>query len=248
MPFAYPFVLTTIEGFFGTNPGEDIWRTTFKIPVDAGEIPAPSDVLEFCNAIAPDVQNYCASSDTALGSFTYLEGIAGAVVGTDGRYLGGGSQVTQRYTYGSPVPGTGSAVHPFDAALCLSLKGAVARGRGSRGRMYFPARAMAIEAGTGKISSSSQFNAASQGKTLIDALNGHAATVFGPARYVSVMSNLGTGTISTVVAVSVGRLLDHMSSRTSKQDEGHDWIDLASTFTAREAEEERVTRLMRAGR
>lgn len=230
MAYTQPFVLTTVEGHFGTTTVvNDIWRATWKIPVPAGDIPAGGEILAYLTAVSTPVLSFHTNTTLNTGTFTFLDSIAGAVIGTDGKYLGGGAQGTVRYTYGTPQAGSASSVHSQSAAMCVSMRTSLARGRASRGRFYWPTRAILLSSADGLLSPANQTFLIGSAKTLIDAINGASNTHLGVTSYVSVMSNLGAGTTATVGSVSIGRKLDHMESREGKLSEGHVWTDIAST-------------------
>lgn len=226
--YASPFVLTTVEGNFGTAPILEQWRATWKIPVPSGAVPNGAAILTYLTAIKTAVQTFHTGA-VSSGLPAQLVSLAGAVIGTDGKYLGGGAQETERYTYPSTVGGSGTPIHPFDAALCVSLRSTNARGRASRGRFYWPALAHPLGTTDGLVTPTNHTNLLTAAKVLIDAINTQANTILGPSAYVSVMSGLGSGTSAVVESVSIGRKLDHMSSRTAKQLEGHVWTDLTTT-------------------
>lgn len=232
MAYTSPFVLTTVEGKFGGGTNPEIWRCTWKIPTVGGDVPNAAKLLEYLTAIKSTVQTFHVAGVVAAGSETLLVSLAAAVIGTDGKYLGGGSQETVRYNYTSPVGGTSTAIHPNDAAMCISMKTTIARGRGSHGRFYWPATAVSLNPPNGTLPIASQTNYISLAKNLIDGINGAAVAAFGSGAFVSVMSPLGAGTTAYVKTVSVGVKMDHMSSRMGGVSEGHVWTDIVSTRQA----------------
>lgn len=229
MAYPRPFVRVTVEGDFPTGTAKDIWRTTFKIPHGGAGVPDSATLLAFLTDLAPIVSAYHANTSVGAGSVCVLKSLSAANIGTDGKYLGGNLQETVRYTLPSIVTGSGNTIHPWSTAMCISMKSVIARGRGSRGRMYWPATSIPITAGEGLVSVTVVEAMAAAAKTMIDGINGKAATRLGANSHVSLMSQLGTGTEGTVTAVSVGRRVDHMESRENKLGEEHEWFDLAST-------------------
>lgn len=242
MPFAQPFVSLIAEGTFGTNPAQEIWRCTFKLPILTGSIPSDAQLLAFYTAAAPKFSTYHALSDVGAGSQSFFTAVSGAVVGTDGKYYFGDAAATVRYTLPSPTFGAGTSVHPFTAAMCISMQTTKLRGRASRGRVYWPARSLPVGATDGLVSGSTIINMRNAAVTLIDGINQVAAANLPGTSVVSVMSSLGGGTTGTVTAVSIGRRMDHMESRERSLSEAHIWSDLTSTreLAAKENAEQRA--------
>lgn len=246
MAYPYPFVLTTVEGLFG-NPtsGTEQWRTTFKIPF-VSDAPSGAELETYLESLITPISSYVTNTDVAMGSSTYLVSLAAANIGTDGKYLGGGSQPTTRVPVTPPVAGANAPIHPLTTALCLSMRTSIVRGRASHGRMYWPARSRGVDAVDGLITTSAQTQIIGWAKVLIDQINTAARSTLGEWASVSVMSNLGSGTMAAVTLVSVGRRLDHMESRERNYSEGHVWtpIDTALTHQA-DADRELADRIQR---
>lgn len=227
--FTTPFVQTVVGGYFGPAPGVDIWRTGFKIPLTDGTVPDTEDLNQFLETIKPFLSTWHAGSDLNAGSQVWMKTLTAAVVGTDGKYLGGGLQETTRNDFAAALPGGGSNIHNLASALCISFATPRARGRASRGRMFWPCRGITLGVNDGMLSTSLQTTIAAAAKTLIDGINGAANPLIGAASVISVMSGLGTGTTAPVTDVSIGRKMDHQERREGELSEGHVWVDLSST-------------------
>jgi hypothetical protein len=221
--YATSFVLTTIEGDFGatTTSATDIWRTTFKIPAGVSGDYSPTNLLAYATAIAPATTTFFQAANGKTGATTYLKSIGVALVGTNGTYVGGGTQPTTRYTYPSALAGTGALTQPFSAALCLTFFTTKLRGRASRGRMYWPATGQVLQSGTGLIGPSAATGRVAEAQTWLNSVNATAATRFGAGSNVSVMSNLGTGTTAPVVIIGVGQKMDAQERRENKLKESY---------------------------
>jgi len=243
MPYTSPFVLTTIEGYFGTAPGQEIWRCTFKIPHSAGTTPTSTNLLDWLTNVSTNIQAFHLDATLKSGSNSVLTSLAAANIGVDGKYLGGGAQSTVRYTYPSEWPGQGTRLYPFTTALCVSMKTSRARGRASRGRMYWPAGGTALNAADGLVSVTNQTAITAAAKTMLDGINTKAKTYIGGSSNLSVMSNLGAGTVAPVTHVSIGRRFDHQESRERNFPEGHVWVPLPSAAGLLQEEIERVDQL-----
>lgn len=238
MPFASPFVLTTCEGIFGTvtTPAE-IWRCTWKIAVPNGT-PVDLDKLDqYVNDIQAAVAAFHVSTNGAPNASdnAKLVSLAAALVGPDGKYLGGANQPTTRFTYATPVSGTGTQTHPLSTAICVTLRSNLLRGRAHAGRFYWPALAAVANAPNGTVLSAYQSGLATKAKTLLDNVNVAAETQWGDFANVSVMSNLGTGTTGTVERVEVGARLDSQERRERSIPEAYLGVDLAVATSLRRA-------------
>lgn len=231
MAYTTNYLLTTVEGGFGSGkPYSEQWRCTWKMPVPGVTNPSESLIQDYLTAIVTPITAFHQESSIAASSNTFFEAVSAALIGTDGKYLGGGQQVTQRKTLPTHVPGTGATGAPWSQSLCVSMGTGIARGRGSRGRFYWPSSGLLVSGSEGRLSTTQQNTAIASARSLLDAVNSQAATVFGGlVGKISVMSNLGAGTTATVLTVSVGRRLDAQERREKNLNEGHVWTDLVST-------------------
>jgi len=230
--YTQPFVLTTAEGTFGNGVGVDIWRCTWKIAFPFAVAPSTSALQAYVDAVRPAVINYHGASAVQAGNTTYLGAIAAANIGIDGKYIGGGLQSTVRSTNQTPVAGVGTPVHPLSVALCISLGSARARGRASRGRIYWPARAISVDAQDGRISTTAQDGIRNTANTFLAAINTAAATHLGSGFALSLMSGLGSGTTAPVTRVSIGRRVDVQERREGELSEAHVWSPVEGTARA----------------
>lgn len=197
----------------------DQFNTTLSIAAASGDMDHVSDTLLV--AAAGVVGSWWDDGLTGTQRITAqakLTGIKLNRIGTDGRYV---DATTMEHTYGTPISGGGSA-GTFPApqlATVATLRTAVERGRGSKGRMYLPAcggywtmqsdgRALITDA-----------QAVADGvSTLITQLNTLYASPPGvatPGRVV-IASKVGTGVFRRVNQVTVGRVVDTMRSRRNK--------------------------------
>lgn len=233
MPYTSNFIQTTLEGEF-RNPGKlEEWRTGFKIPV-TGTTPSDAALLNWAEDVAGVVSNFFGYSDVKAGSTAKLISVATALIGVDGKYLGGGSQSTKRYVLPVPIPGAGTTQCPLSQALCVTFKTSIERGRASRGRMYFPATALTVDP-NGLIPTALCTSISAYAKNIFDALNGAATALFGGgALKIAVMSKLGEGTTAYVTDVGVGQKMDRQERREKSYSEQHVYNALAGATTARE--------------
>lgn len=237
MVYASPFLLTTVEGIFGAvaTPTE-IWRCTWKIRLPNGVGVDTGLILSYLTAISDDVATFHAlSGGIGAGSDCRIASLAGAIVGVDGKYLGGADQPTTRYTYPTPPTGTGAIHMPLSTACCVTLRTDLLRGRGSHGRFYWPAGAMTLDAPTMTIGATRRQTIANGAKTMLDQVNDESTSRWGDFARVSVMSNLGSGTTGTVLRAEVGARLDSQERREASIPEAYVGTDLEGAAAMRTA-------------
>lgn len=213
MAYAGPFIYIKALGHFGSEGGPiERWNSGLKIN-SPGTPPLTSTLPAFLAALSTPYSVFHAGISQNAGTTCFLTGLSAAVIGTDGKYLGGGTQATTVYTYGSPVAGVGTGVMPWSTAMCISLRTQQLRGLASNGRMYWPTLALTPAPGTGVWTSSQTQNSANQAKVLLDAINAQANTFYGSDHKISVMSNKGSGVTATVTGVRVGGKPDRQERR-----------------------------------
>jgi hypothetical protein len=229
MAFAANHVLLGIHGVFGsayTSPLER-WTTTLRVQ----PAPATAQDIALINFLAdcePFITAHHTTSDTKVGAGCWLTELTAAVIGQDGKYLGGETQETTRVFLTTPVQGSGTGIHPFPTSIVRSLRTARGRGRASNGRMYYPALAAAVTvAQGGRMSVSDAGGIAAFAASLLNGINTSATENLGVGSGVSVMSSVGLGLSASVISVRVGTRLDHMESRERALPEAWQSVDLA---------------------
>jgi hypothetical protein len=235
MTFTVPFLQVNVEGQFGSGAGVEFWRVGFKLPINApGTPPSTAEIVAYLTAIRAPITTYH-SGPAACSNQTYVTAVSGASVGTDGKYLGGGAQQTTRVLMAAPVAGNVSAVSaPYSQAMCITLQAALARGRASKGRLYWPATGVSVDAGTGLVADANRNVMATGARVMIDALNSLSDTNLGAnIGHIAVMSELGSGTTSTVIGISIGRKPDRQERREKNLSESHNYLTLATTARER---------------
>jgi hypothetical protein len=131
---------------------------------------------------------------------------------------------------GTPVPGAGVGTAPAQIACAVTLRTALARGRGSRGRFYVPAPAVMTSLGTdGRLTTEQAGNLATGAAALLNDINTTYWARDGGLRVamrVGVASDIGTGIFQPATAVEVGRVPDTIRSRRSSLSEDHQQVAL----------------------
>lgn len=210
MAYVQPFVLLTIFGRFGGANGAETWSTSCKI----SNLSDATDPTEFLPAVQPAISAFHASPNLNVGSQVYLTELHGAVIGTDGKYVGGDKQATKVYTLPTPTQGAGNTNLPWPTSVVLSLRvSGQNRGRGSHGRMYWPCTGIGLLPTTGRISGGTPQVIANEAATMLKAINTAAVAAFGPGTCVVNTSRLGSGVMNRVDRVLVGDRPDHQERR-----------------------------------
>jgi hypothetical protein len=219
MPYPGQFIRLVIIGTIY----EDIVNTTLSIvPSALGEFGMLAPDQATLEAVADDVGDWW-RGDLTPGNpgFTLwgsLTGIKLNRIGVDGRYT---EPETMEYFYPTPINGTASNTPAAQNSMVATLRTAVPRGRGSKGRMYLPpTSAVSDVRSDGRILPATALGQAIAVKALIDRLN---ATYVGIGR-VGVASNAGAGRFEHVTHVSVGRVVDTVRSRRSALDEDYQTV------------------------
>ena len=135
MTYTVPYTYLRAMGTFGptAGAGAEEWVVGMKIP-STGTTPSPANLAAFLTACAPAVSTFHADTRLKAGSWCFLTALTAAHLDQQGHYVGGGTQKTTTYTYPTAVAGVGTAIAGLDTCTVLSLRTAIARGRGSHGR------------------------------------------------------------------------------------------------------------------
>lgn len=198
----------------------DIWNTTLSIvPSGLGELGMPAVDDTTLNAVKDDIYNWW-----NLGSFSpivacKLTGFKLNRIDASGHYM----DETKEYTWPAPINGITSSNIAPQLATVATLRTAVLRGRGSKGRMYLPPNANQTSLGGDGRSTTTQAHDVAVGvKDLIDRLNA-TYTLVGR---VGVASDAGAGRFEHVTEVSVGRVVDTVRSRRSALQEDYQSVTI----------------------
>jgi hypothetical protein len=166
------------------------------------------------NAAQTAANTFHATAGVGTGTNTYLDQVTGAQIGVLGKY----SPSTQ-VTVISPVTstvGVSAPTQPWNSALVFSLRTAAPRGLASNGRVYWPAPAVIITAGTGRVASADVTARLNAFRTFINALN-TAGSAYSPGMAVVVASAVGGGAIRTVTAIRSDARMDSIERRENNQ-------------------------------
>jgi len=204
---------------------DDTFNTTMSIVPVGGTFGLDTDLAAISTSLAPLISNWWNDpSSTAPGIAIHagakLTGFKLNQIGPDGHYV---NDPTNEYVYGSPVQGGYAVFAVPQVATVATLRTAVERGNGSKGRMFLPCvEGFYAPDADGRASVVHATRTANAVRALIELVNGvYAARVSGDEATgkVGVASRVGAGVFRPVTHVTVGRAPDTMRSRRNKQSE-----------------------------
>lgn len=193
--------------------------------------------LAFLQTIASPIDTFHTSNASGAGTQHWLQELQAAYIGTDGKYVGGGSQDTTTLKYATPHASFLTNKVTWDLARTFTLRTAVPRGRGHVGRFYYPCAAVVDDDGRWSVSTVTQ--TANAAKAMLDAVNSASKTVWPDGHGLSVFSPLGVYP-NPVVRVEVGRAPDTQRRRTKSLLEEHVGVDLVGASSVRELRQRTV--------
>jgi hypothetical protein len=173
-----------------------------------GAVSASQSVL---SDICDDIIAYHQDAATLVSVFARITSIKVALITADGSWQGG-EALYERTSPGLPGGGLasgGQLVHAPQVAMCVTLRTAQNTPR-TRGRFFLPLPTCAVGGSTGLVDAGQATGLAERTATLIDNLNNQPGFDQGEDRVV-VASTFGANT--PVTSVSVGRVLDTITSR-----------------------------------
>ena len=130
----------------GDMPGGEVWSVN-PIYLAGGDFTLPYEDLI---AIATAINSVTVPADmlATMNSNCHVTGVR-----LESRELTGELASVYEANRSVPATGGGSSVHPYQTSLVLSLRTAVAGGRG-RGRLYWPATGVALTPSTMRVTNS----------------------------------------------------------------------------------------------
>lgn len=231
-------VLLRMLGWFGpdANTMVEEWGVGFRIPIPSGTLSENSKIA-FLDTVQGACNTFHVNTQVSAGTRTWLKELTAAYIGPDGKYVGGKDQDTTHRPYPTPPAGITNSGIPWDVACVYSLRTDFSRGRGSKGRFYYPCQEM-VGLSDGRWAQVSTAGKATAGKLLIDGINSAAKAIWAASEGVSVMSPID-GSHAPVRQVWVGRAPDTQRRRTKWLDESYEKVLVAGAFEAQEARKER---------
>lgn len=228
MTYSSRFVQIRFLGYLGNNTSiPERWQAGLKLPL--GVSPSSSQLTSFLQAIKTPTTTFHTTAGNGVGSNVFFTEMTAAYIDTDGKYVGGGAQSTVHEPVVSQPTGAGSGTLPWSTSMVISLRTQFSRGLASNGRVYWPCLGLPVTATTGLWSTTAGTSWANSAKTWIDAINTAAASTLSTSQKISVMSQVGTGTLAPVTQVRCGLKPDRQERRERDLDEGYIYATLATT-------------------
>lgn len=216
MAYPHEHVLIRFNGHFGTSGNSvDQWSTgiRFGLPAAAPAYDA-AKLQTFVNAALAAAKSFHAGTSMFTGTNCFLDYVTGAQIGVLGKYV-----PSNQLTAISPTEttaGVAPPVLPWNSALVISLRTNVPRGRGSNGRVYWPALGAPVDSPTGRVSNVAMDGRMTTAKTFFDALN-TAANAYSAGMKAVVASNVGGGLIAYVTSIRSDGRVDSIERRENNQ-------------------------------
>lgn len=229
MPYPAPFHRIVAIGTLYS----DVFNFSLSIIPRTGTgiigLPPAADMLDpVTTAIRTWFGDSTASGGLSISSSAKLTSVKVNAIGTDGLYA---DNETNELILTTPEAGGGTAGIPPQLSIAATLRTAVPRGAGSKGRFYPPPSALCVGLGTdGRITAANAALYATGVKTLLDAINAQYALAESgdeATGRVGVASNVGGGVFREATTVSIGRTVDTIRSRRNRIPEDYQDTALA---------------------
>lgn len=215
MSYTAPHKLLTISGALFTGTLER-WSFGMRFLENSGITPPTQAMVD---ATVTPLTTFWSSAVT-IGQLHSLDTAKLAQIGTDGKYPPG--HVPSIHTFSPALfpPGTNGTGLPGQVSMAVGFTTSQPRGRAHAGRIYLPPTSMMVGS-DGRWTTTQAIGAANAVRTLVNALNGITGMGF-----LTVMSDLGTGTSWNVTGIRVGRVPDTIRRRRRQLVEGYQSVAL----------------------
>jgi hypothetical protein len=198
---------------FGAMPSGEEWSVNpvYNIGGDFGVDPTPAEMTTIANAIAA-----LSVPAALLSTWSTSTSLVGARV--EARDYDGTLSVLAEAVKGTASAGTGATPHPFQSAIVSSLR-TVTPGASGRGRLYWPATGVALQATTLRVLNTQVANILAAVKTYLSSIE-TAIEVTLPGVSLVVWSRTKV-TAYPVTSIQMGDVLDVQRRRRDVAIEGY---------------------------
>jgi hypothetical protein len=198
----------------GTLYGTEQFNMSLSIVPDPAGSTIPAVDAAKLSAVASLVATWFQATTTGVGPNFSTDAKLTAIklnrINSEGHYQ---DNQAREHIYPTPLTGgvtLASGKPPAQIAHVVTLRTAIERGRGSKGRIYLPIKSeMTLVTADGRIGAAGALQSAMGVRALALSLN----TSFAGSGKVGVASNAGAGRFEPVTAFAAGRVLDTMRSR-----------------------------------
>lgn len=189
-------IRVSIKGLF---PSNEVWSVNPVYGfIDPGVVTTPTQMSAAAAAVAAVIPPAnllgMMSTQTRIGSFRL-----------EARDVNGDLENLAENVRTTPFAGTGATPHTFQTAWCSSLRTTVV-GASGRGRLYWPATGVTVDATSMRPTNPSPSNVATAVQTYLSGIEGALNTVWG-GLYLGVWSRKN-GSVNEVSSIQVGDVLD----------------------------------------
>lgn len=197
----------------GLLPSGEVWSVNpvFRIAPESGPVDfeEAAAVAAAVNGVTPGL-----GMRSTMSTGTTLTGCR-----VEARTFDGALEALADATRGAAIAGTGGSSHPSQTSVVLSLRTSIPGGSG-RGRLYWPATGMGIDAGTLRPTAGAISTFLTDARTYFVGLNGAVRVTFPGAVGLSVWSRT-RGTSQPVNKLLAGDVLDTQRRRRDAYQEAY---------------------------
>lgn len=211
----------------GTLPGGESWSNSLRMAETEETVfendAAGWDMQMYLDHYTGILQAHHADANAFVSDRCKLNFVKFNRVDVNGRYI---DPTTFMNTFADVAGGRSGNVHPNQICLVISFGSAVSRGPASKGRLYSPMPAVAIET-NGLMSVGNATDARDRWKSLIEDLSDVPGLDEASEPGAVIMSKAGTGTKTRrISSVRVGRVLDTQRRRRRNLAESYEITDV----------------------
>lgn len=216
MVYAQEHILLRFNGHFGViSAASDRWSVGIRLGQPSLPVPYDATKLQtLVNTAHTAAKLFHSTTASLTGTNCFYDQTSGACIGPSGKYVPPGAVTI--FSPSEPTAGLGQPYMPWNTAAVISLRTANARGRGSNGRVYWPALAAGVVATTGRQAPGGVSGRVGTFVDFLNALNTAANTYLAGTRVI-VASNVGTGLNAVVTKIRADDRLDSIERRENDQ-------------------------------
>lgn len=227
MAYEHAYLYLRWGGDFGqtSSSGLDQWSAGVKIGSPVADVKHdPVALAVFLASVETALSTLHGATGAGTGTTCWLKWCTVARIGTDGHYNPDTQETIRRDR--TPLPGNGTAIHPWNTAHVISLRTIRPRGAASNGRVYHPALSLSVDAATGRIQTTGNATRLGLFKALFDSIN-TAANTYEAGMRIIVASQVGSGRSAIVTTIRSDTRLDSIEARENNQPPVYSTVALA---------------------
>jgi len=190
----------------GGLPGGEVWSVNpcWELDGNSGVVITQAQALTIATAIA------AIALPTGLAQMM-APNTTWSTVRVEARQLDGHLDTQAEVAKTTPTNGSGLSVHPFQTAAVISLR-TPGTGAGFRGRMYWPATGISLQAADYRITTASLTSYLSAAKSFLTSIQAAIRATAGPNADLTVWSRSRAG-FADVNSIQMGNVVDTQRRR-----------------------------------